>query len=384
MKIDKKLIRNFDWITLLLITAIAICSLVFIANTTASPFTGEERTLSDYMEKIDLTYVWLQLIWFGIGLVVMVIIQIIDYHSLGELAKLIYAVTLILLVALLVLGVTSRGAAAWFKLGGGRAFQPSELCKVTLIIILSKYAAKAVERDGKVKRIKDIAILVGLMAVPFALVILQYDFGTAMVYLFILAGILFAAKLSYKIILPVVGAMGASLPLLYNYVFDETQRLRIDVFLDPEKYVQGAGYNVVQSKMAIGSGQLSGKGLFSQESLSRLNFIPEKHTDFIFAASVEAVGFVGGAIIILLYFLLLIRALFLVSKAKDNFGAFLIIGVVSMMLFHIFENIGMTMGLTPVTGIPLPLMSYGGSNFFTTMIAFGIVLNVGMRRAQRR
>lgn len=385
MKIDKKLLKNFDWITLLIITLIVVCSLFSIANAMAKPFTGEERTFSDYIEKINFTYVWLQLTWYGIGLVIILLMQFIDYHSLDSLAKIIYAVTLFLLLLLLIIGITSRGAAGWFKFGeSGRAFQPSELCKVTLIIILSKYASRALERDGRVKRFKDIAIIVGLTLAPFAMVVLQYDFGTAVVYLFIMAGILFAAKLSYKIILPTIALAGGSLYPLYYFVFDDTQRGRIDVFLDPSKDLSGTGYNVNQSKLAMGSGQMNGKGLFAQGSLSQLDFVPEKHTDFIFATSVEAVGFIGGTIIILLYFLLILRALYLASKAKESFGALLIIGVVSMMLFHIFENIGMTMGLMPVTGIPLPFMSYGGSSFTTTMIAFGLVLNVGVRRAQRR
>ena len=164
----------------------------------------------------------------------------------------------------------------------------------------------------------------------------------------------------------------------------DEQKYRIDVFLDPSLDLSNAGYNVFQSKVAIGSGQLYGKGYFSSGTLAQLRFVPERHTDFIFAGIVEGLGFIGGTLIILLYFLLVFRMLWIAFKAKDNFGTCLVAGVIGMLLAHVFENIGMTMGLMPVTGIPLPFLSYGGSNLLTNMIAIGIVENVCMRRPVKK
>lgn len=164
---------------------------------------------------------------------------------------------------------------------------------------------------------------------------------------------------------------------IYSYRYPKN---RVLVFLNPELEPLGNAYNVIQSMTAIGSGQLYGKGVLTDNTLSQLNFLPAKHTDFIFAVTVEALGFVGGAMIIFLYMLLILRTIAIAKKAKDKFGSLIVIGVATMMFFHIFENIGMTMGIMPVTGIPLPFMSYGGSSMMTNMAAYGMVLSVAMRR----
>jgi len=180
------------------------------------------------------------------------------------------------------------------------------------------------------------------------------------------------------------GAVAAGLPLAYFFVFNDDQKGRINAFLNPELDVQGSGYNVMQSKIAIGSGQLYGKGYFSSGTLAQLRFVPERHTDFVFAGIVEGVGFVGGVLLIVAFFLLIFRWIWIAVHAKDYFGMCLVAGCAGMLLAHVFENIGMTIGLMPVTGIPLPFISYGGSNLLTNMIAVGIVENVWMRRPEKK
>ena len=381
--IDKKLWKNFDWPLFLMIIVLMACSLLFIANTQAEPFTGQEATLLDYFARIDFNLVLLQLMWFGVGLIAMTVILFMDYHSLRDLSKLIYIVNLALLALLFLLAQASRGVTGWFALGD-RRFQPSELCKITLIIMSAKLASEAHDRDGGVKTFRDLLHILAYVFPPLILVMLQPDWGTAFVYVVAVVSILFAAKLSWKKWLVLLGATVAALPIMYFFVMEKWQKDRIDVFLGLAQDLENEGYHTYQSEIAIGSGGLTGKGIFVPGAMAQLNLVPEDHTDFIFATIVEAIGFIGGCALMLVYFLLLLRCLYLAAKAKDSFGSFLIVGVVGMMAFHVFENISMTMSLLPVTGIPLPLMSYGGSSLLTNMIAFGIVLNVAMRRPQKR
>ena len=381
--IDRKLWKNFDWPLFALILVLMVCSLVFIANTQAEPFTGEEATLLDYFARIDFNLVLLQLMFFGVGLAAMIVILFMDYHSLRDLSKLIYIVNLLLLALLFFIAKASRGVQGWYSFGD-RRFQPSELCKITLIIMSAKLAAEAHDRDGGIKTFRDLFHILAYALPPLVLVMLQPDWGTAFVYVVAVVSILFAAKLSWKKWLVLLGVGLAALPLMYFFVMEDWQKNRIDVFLGLAQDLENERYHTYQSEIAIGSGGLTGKGIFVPGAMAQLNLVPEDHTDFIFATIVEAIGFIGGCVIMLLYFLLLLRCLYLAAKAKDSFGSFLIIGVVGMMAFHIFENISMTMSLLPVTGIPLPLMSYGGSSLLTNMIAFGIVLNVAMRRPQKR
>ena len=203
----------------------------------------------------------------------------------------------------------------------------------------------------------------------------QPDFGTAFVLLCIMVMIFFIAKISWGYIAAAAAAV-AYKPLCVFFVFNDDQKGRINAFLNPELDVQGSGYNVMQSKIAIGSGQLYGKGYFSSGTLcAALRSVPERHTDFVFAGIVEGVGFVGGVLLIVAFFLLIFRWIWIAMHAKDYFGMCLVAGCAGMLLAHVFENIGMTIGLMPVTGIPLPFISYGGSNLLTNMIAVGIVEN---------
>ncbi len=377
--------QNVDWITLLLVVGLVAFGLITIANVLAEPFTGAESGVSDILKNLNLEYVQKQIVNFLVGLAGLFIMLAIDYSLFRHAIKYIYIGNVLLLVLLLVISEDSRGVMGWFNLGT-RAFQPSEICKVTLILMLSNVASQIVEREGGIKTFKDLGILTLYFAIPFGLVIMQPDMGTAVVLLAIFICILFISKLSWKFVIGAIVGAAALLPLTYFYLLNEDQKIRIDIFLNPALDTTGTGaaMHVIRSKQAIGSGQMYGKGYFVDGTLAQLKYVPERHTDFIFSGVVEGLGFIGGAILILAYFLLIFRWLWVALHAKDHLGTCIAIGGMGMLLAHVFENIGMTIGLMPVTGIPLPFVSYGGSNLLANMMCVGLVLNVWMRRQIRR
>ena len=375
--LNTKMFRYIDWWTVLLILAISLYGVVAIANATCQPFTGDESSLSDFLAKIDFSYVRLQLIWIAIGLVAMFVATLPDYTAIADYAKWVYWANIALLV-LVFLTSEVRGMTGWFRFGE-RGFQPSEVAKIALIIMLSKLLADKTKGKHPITHIKDIIPICVMFAIPFALIILQKDWGTALVYVSIFFGILFVGRTSLKVMGAVLLTGLLLIPIGW-LIMNDIQRGRILAFLNPELDPQGSGWQVSQSKIAIGSGRLTGKGIFAVGALGQLNYVPDSHTDFIFGVTAEAVGFLGSLLLILMYLALLMRALYIAAKAKDDLGSFIVIGVVCMTLFHIFENIGMNMGIMPVTGIPLPFFSYGGSNMLTNMLAFGLIINVNMRR----
>lgn len=379
--IDRELIKHLDWLTIIIVLALFTIGIISIASIMASPFSGDEQTISDFMQKLNFEYVERQLVNFAVAIAVFVIVVVLDYHFYEKLANIMYAGIVFLLLLLVLVGKTSRGVAGWFVFSSiNRAIQPAELCKVVLIIMFAKIISKSIEKHGKLKGIKDIGLILAICALPTALVLWQPDFGTAFVFICILVFMLFVSGISWKYIVPTLIVAMLLAPLLYLFVLNPEQQDRIRVFLDPEADPLGAGYNVIQSKLSIGSGQLTGKGFFTAGTLAQLKYVPERHTDFIFSGIVEGIGFIGGTIIILLYFILIFRWLYNAYISGDTFGMCIIVGCAAMILAHVFENIGMTIGLMPVTGIPLPFISYGGSNLLTSMIAVGLVVNVYMRR----
>ena len=377
--------QNIDWITLVLVVGLVAFGIVTIANVLADPFTSTQTSLSDIMSNLNLEYVQKQIVNFLVGLAALFVMLAIDYSLFRHAIKYIYIVNVFLLVLLLIISEDSRGVMGWFNLGT-RAFQPSEIGKVTLILMLSHVASEIVDREGGIKTIKDLGILMLYFGVPFALVVLQPDMGTAVVMLAIFVCILFISKISWKYVISAIVGAGVLLPLSYFYILNDDQKKRIDVFLNPalDETGTGIGMQVIRSKQSIGSGQMYGKGYFTQGTLAQLKYVPERQTDFIFSGIVEGLGFVGGTVLIVAYFLLIFRWLWVALHAKDHLGTCIAIGAVGMMLAHVFENIGMTIGLMPVTGIPLPFISYGGSNLLANMMCVGLVLNVWMRRQIRR
>ena len=381
---DKDFLKQIDWISIVLVLLLVCIGLVSIASILADPFSGEEAGVADYMDKINFYYVQKQAVNFLVGAAAFLFIIAVDYKVYKFVIRYAYLGVLVLL--LIVFATTKvRGIQGWLKVDFiDRALQPGELCKIAIIIALSSIVSESMEKYGKLTGFKTIFYCVLICGVPTLLVMLQPDFGTAFVYVCIMVFIFFVGKISWGYIAAAAGALAIGSPLAYRFLLDPTQKMRIDVFLNPELDLTNYGYNVSQSKIAIGSGQMYGKGFFSEGTLAQLRFVPERHTDFVFAGIVEGLGFVGGTIIIVLYFLLIFRWLYIAMVTKNYFGSCLVIGVTGMMAAHVFENIGMTIGLMPVTGIPLPFISYGGSNLLTNMIGLGIVVNVWMRRPTRK
>ena len=380
---DKDLLKKIDWITILLVLTLFIIGLTSIASIMADPFDGTEASIADYLDKLNLYYVKKQLVNFMVGLAAFLVLVVIDYKLLKLLIRYIYVANVALLVILFAIEAT-RGTQGWLSLDFiDRALQPGELCKISVIIALAKYVSESMEKEGSFRGLVYIIKTTILCAVPTVLIMLQPDFGTAFVLICIMVFIYFIGKIAWGYIAAAGAAVAIALPFAYYFVMDDYQKNRINVFLNPEMDLTGSGYNVAQSKIAIGSGQLFGKGYFSEGTLAQLKFVPERHTDFVFSGIVEGLGFIGGTAIIVLYFLLIFRWLYIAMATKDNFGSCLVIGVTGMMTAHVFENIGMTIGLMPVTGIPLPFISYGGSNLLTNMIGVGIVVNVWMRRPRK-
>ena len=382
---DKKDLKSIDWFTLLIVFGLVALGLIALCSVLATPFTGNEKGLGDIIAKLNLDYVQRQCVNFLIGFAAMLFVMLLDYSIFKPLIPYVYFATVGFLAMLFVFGKVRGGAQGWFIVDSlERAIQPGELMKVVLVVQLAKIISIAMDNDGRILRIKDIGLSLAYTLVPFALIALQPDYGTAFVLIVILLFMLFAARIKWRYLLGALLAAGTIFPLAYYFVFSDKQKLRIISFLNPEFDPLGAGYQVSKSKVVIGSGRLMGKGFFNKSTLAQLKYVPERHTDFIFSGIVEAIGFVGGTLIIVMFFVLAFRWLYIAVKSRDNFGMLLAVGVTAMLIAHVFENIGMTIGLMPMTGIPLPFISYGGSNMLTNLIGVGIVLNVYMRHPVKK
>lgn len=383
--IDPRMFKFIDWLLFANIIVLILFSFVAIASAESEPLTEETGSLSAAVAQLDLSRTIQQLMWFGVSLLGMFIVLLPDYHAIEEYHKWIYVVIVGLLIAVKLVGSEINGTTGWFRIGTS-GFQPSEVGKIGMIIVMAHMISKKTQgHDGGIKKIRDLLPLIGVFLVPTALIMIQPDWGTAFVYAFMFISMLFMARTSLKLIGGLFACAGVALPIGW-LVMADWQRNRFYSYLgiapegSTEQTVKDNALQATQAKIAVGSGQAYGKGLFSLGGESKLSNIPFKQTDFIFATTAEAIGFVGIMVVILLYFILIFRTLYLATKAKDDFGSLIIVGVAAMTLFHVFENIGMNIGVMPITGIPLPFLSYGGSNLLTNMIAFGLVINVSMRR----
>jgi len=360
----KKILKNMDFTLLLIILILFSFGVVMIASATNVMEDGLSRQVK------------VQLIAFVIGILAMFATMMIDYNTLGEFYRFIYlgGIIVLLLVYVPGLGIERFGARSWINLGV-IDLQTSEVAKIAFIIAFAKFLDN---REEELETLKDV-IMCGLYMSPFMLfILLQPDLGSALVFIFIAFGMMFASGLSYRLIGTGVLALGVSLPLIYK-LMKPHQRIRIDAYLNPNDPSLPGNYQVMQSKITIGSGLSSGRGIF-QGIYHRYDYLPVQETDFIFAVIGEETGFVGGAAVIGLYLTMLIKMMNVSKKAKDNFGSLLAVGVTFMFAFQIIENIGMTMGIMPVTGITLPFLSYGGSSMITSMVAIGLLMNVYARR----
>jgi rod shape determining protein RodA len=360
--IDKKLIKNIDMGIVISTMLLIIYGMVAISSATHITSGGSASSLK------------VQIIAFILGIIGILMILLIDYKSFGDNYVLIYGTNIFLLVLVLVVGFSTKGTKGWIDFGPVN-FQPSEIVKLGYILTFAKYLEK---KKDNLDRLIDVVPAIMHLGIIVALILLQPDFGTALVFIFITIFMLYAAGINHKIVAGAFGAFLVSLPVMWK-LLKPYQKDRILTFFNPELDPMGAGYHVIQSETAIGSGKFLGKGLF-HGTQNNLGFIPERHTDFIFSVIGEELGLIGAVLVLALFMWLLLRCIHIAKVSKDDYGMLICVGITAMFLFHILENIGMTIGLMPVTGIPLPFISYGGSSLLTNMAAVGLVLNVGMRR----
>ena len=379
----RSLMRYFDWPLFLNVLAISLFGVVTIFSATSSEVTEKPATIMEMLRTQSLTYPRLQLIWIVAGVVAMFVIIYFSYELYGKYANTLYVINLLMLLFVLGVEAGRGGMSAFFTWGSDRGFQPSDLGKVIMIICFAKAFSV---RMKPVMHMRDIIPLVLFMALPMVLILAQPDVGTALVYMAVFCVMVWVSGTNWKLIASVIAcAVLIFIPVWYflnNSSADNFRLTRILIWLDPESYPDEAR-QVINGQIALGSGGLFGKGLVSPGSFASLGYISDDHTDFIFSIVGESFGLVGACLLVLGYVLLLGRLLYQSMRIEDPFGSYVVVGVFAMMLFHVVENIGMVIGLLPVTGIPLPFMSYGGSNMLTNMMAIGLAENVIMRARQK-
>ncbi len=375
----RELMRYFDWPLFLMAVAISLFSVVVIFSATSTEVTEKPATVLEMLQTQPLTYARLQLIWMIAGIVAMFFIMLFDYQIYGNYANAMYALNLFVLAVVLLMEKGRGGMSAFFRWGSNRTFQPSELGKAIMIIAFAKAFAV---RTRPVMTLREIVPLVLYLALPMILIVAQPDVGTALVYLAVFCVMVLVSGTNWRLIGGVLAVcVVLVIPVWYflnNSSADSFRLMRILIWLDPESYPDEAR-QVINGQIALGSGGLLGKGIVSPGSFASLGYISDDHTDFIFSIVGESFGLVGCCALVLTYMALLGRLVYHIITIDDPFGSYILVGVFAMFLFHIVENICMVIGLTPVTGIPLPFMSYGGSNMLTNMAAIGLAENVIMR-----
>ncbi len=358
---DTRIYRQFDAVMFFSMLSLIGLGVLMIYSAT---FQSENQEL--YIRQLQ---------WCAAAFVLFFIVLNIDYHVLADSSLPIYIGSLVFLVAVLFFGKRISGAKSWFSLGYFN-FQPSEIAKIATILFLAKYLS---DETRMFLVLRDFLLAGLIVLIPMFLIILQPDMGTTITFIPPLILLMFLAGMRYKWILGAILAGIASLPLFWLFL-KPYQKDRILTFVDPSKDPLGAGYQIIQSKIAVGSGRVFGKGLFSKETQAYLDYIPEKHTDFVFSVLAEDFGLVGVFITLAIYFILFMRILSTAKQARDRVGIFIVMGFFAILFFHLVVNVGMIVGLMPITGLPLPLVSYGGSSLLSTIVAMAIIMNVGMRR----
>lgn len=316
-----------------------------------------------------------QIIWVAIGVALMLVFMLIDYRVFFDMSVVLYGIGLVLLLYLLVWGKTTANVKSWIHLGAFQ-FQPSEFMKIFTALVLAKYFDS---NERAYLNIRTFAMICLIVGVPVALIIVQPDFGTAATFLPLLGAAMYFGGIrpKYWVIALLIVVIAA--PSAWFFFLKPYQKERIAIFLNPERDPLGSGYQVTQAKIAIGSGGITGKG-FKQGTQAKLEYLPARHTDFIFAVLGEEWGFVGVVVVLTLYLFLILQALQIAKASRDRGGTFLAISLISFFIFHIIINVAMQIGLLPTTGIPLPLISYGGSSTMMFFIAIGLILNVDYRK----
>mgnify|MGYP001008024396 FL=1 len=363
---------HFDWPLLIAGYMLALYGVLAITIANYDPSLGSDRSLQ-YLD-MDATNGRLQLMWVVVSMVVIAIIMTIKYDIIGRLWPVIYSVD-VLLLGLVLTTSKINGVKGWFQFLD-RTFQPSELAKLALIITLSKALTKYPDRP--IPNFRYFIYICMHFGIPALLILLQPDVGTLMVFCVIFVALLFVSgfEMRWMITLGCLVAAGITPVIFYLASTNNFRWLRLVAFIHPESDPTGSSYQIVNSKITVGSGGLYGKGAWAEGTLTHLNYVPENHTDFIFSVVGETLGFVGAMVLLILYAFVIYRMLLLAFHTNDKFGQLIIVGVMAMLLFHVFENIGMCIGVMPITGIPLPFISYGGTNLVVNMAGIGLVLNV--------
>jgi rod shape determining protein RodA len=360
---DRRLLTCFDWGFALTILATGCLGVLTI-------YSANALTPSPFRQTLHLR----QLTWLAAGLVVLFLACTVSYRNLARFAYIIFGINVLLLLVVLVLGKTGLGAQRWIRIGG-LTFQPSEFMKLSLVLFLARYFD---DRREVLQQPKTMILPACLTLASALLVLKQPDLGTAVLLLCNATAMMLLLGLRWRYLLPFAVAGGVLAPILWTFLKDY-QRRRLLVFLNPEMDPLGASYHIAQSKIAVGSGGAFGKGWLAA-SQSQLNFLPMNHTDFLFAVLAEQWGFVGALVILLIYVYLITRGFQIASDSTDFFATLLAVGITCTLGIQVFINVSMVLGMLPVVGIPLPLLSYGGSSMLVSMLSLGLLLNIHMRR----
>jgi rod shape determining protein RodA len=370
----KKLLKTLDYT--LIVTALLIIIYGLITISSATHVINPSGADAFAFVKKQITAI-------ALGMAAALLLMGWRYEELPRYATALYVVNILLLITVMFVGHSALGAQRWIKIGP-QVIQPSEFAKLIIVVSLAAFLSK---REGKLTRFRDLIPPFLYVGVPLVLILKQPDLGTSLVFVAVTFGMLYMAGARTAWLLAIGGtgfaavcgwiwahlSYGVWLPL------KAYQLTRLTIFLNPWKDWQGAGYHMIQSQIALGSGGLTGRGLFNGTQ-NQYDFLPEQHTDFIFSVVGEELGFVGAMLLLILYFILVYRGLKIATAAKDTYGRLVATGIVAMLVFHLLVNIGMTAGIMPVTGIPLPLFSYGGSAMLTNLVAIGLLQNIYMRR----
>jgi rod shape-determining protein RodA len=383
MAVDKRTLKNLDFLFILFTFLLLVASLFILS------------TASINVDKSSpYHYVVVQGYWILSGIIIAVVLAAIDYQKWQRYRWWIYGLNIALLLAVIIFGQAAKGATRWIPITSSFSIQPSEFAKIFIIVTLADFLSR---RKGKLDNFKDFILPFLFVLVPMLLIFKQPDLGTTLVFAAIFIGMMFIAGanpwkfgglllggaciigialwLHFATNLPgwLHWAQGIPLPM------QDYQLKRLTIFVNPEADKSGDGFHILQSLWAVGSGQLWGKG-YRMGTQGQLNFLPEHHTDFIFSVVGEEFGFIGTITLLFLFLIFILRSISIALKARDMYGILISTGVISMFTFHILVNVGMTSGIMPVTGIPLPMISYGGSAMWSNMAAVGLLLSVNLRR----
>ncbi|MGA2153420.1 MAG: rod shape-determining protein RodA [Bryobacteraceae bacterium] len=353
--------RDLDW-TLLLIS-LALCGI------------GILQIFSATLDSPYHSAWWRQILYVGGGLLLMWLVLAVDYHTLLNYVPTYYILSVVALLVTYAVGQSAFGSRRWIPLGGGLHLQVSEFVKLMIILLVARYLA---EIKTETLEIREMTILSSLVLVPTLLVLKQPDLGTSLTYIAILMVGAFLAGLRRKYVIVIAVVMIIAIPVGWQFL-QPFQRARLVSFLDPDRDPQGAGFQLIQSQIAVGAGGMFGKGV-TKGTQTQLRFLPVSQKDFIFASLAEEHGFVGVVIVLSLFFVMIMRIVQNAQTAPDPVGMYICMGVASLLLFHVVVNVGMVAGLMPVTGIPLPFFSAGGSSIWSSFLALGLVNNVRLRR----